>query len=76
MVIPMKTITLSADETLIEQAEAAAKARHTTLANLLNDWLREVAQSPQTHQDGASFYERLNYARSGGSFSREEMNER
>jgi hypothetical protein len=38
----MKSITLSADESLIEQARMAARARKTTLNQLFRDWLASL----------------------------------
>ena len=37
----MKSITLSADEKLIEAAHARARAEHTTLDELFRHWLAE-----------------------------------
>ena len=72
----MKNITLSADETLIEQARKRAVAEHTTLNDLSRPGLACYAAQPVA----ADQYERL-MARLG-TFSpvensaREEMNER
>jgi len=72
----MKNITLSADERLIEQARAAARARKTTLNQLFRDWLAQVAGCEEREQQVADLLDRLSYADAGGKFSRDEMNER
>jgi hypothetical protein len=42
--VPMKNITLSADEDLIEAARARARAEHTTLNEQFRRWLGEYTQ--------------------------------
>jgi phosphoglycolate phosphatase-like HAD superfamily hydrolase len=41
----MKNITFSADETLIEQARAAARSQGTTLNEAVRGWLRDYSRS-------------------------------
>ncbi|MEI6656611.1 MAG: hypothetical protein WCP45_17745 [Verrucomicrobiota bacterium] len=72
----MKNITLSADEDLIEQARATARAQRTTLNQLFRNWLGEMAGRREREQQLVSLMERLDYVASGGPFNREEMNER
>ncbi len=72
----MKNITLSADEELIEQARATARAQRTTLNQLFRNWLGELAGRREREQQLASLMLRLDYVASGGPFNREEMNER
>jgi len=72
----MKNITLSADETLIEQARMQARSRKTTLNQLFREWLQEVADSERRTREVDALLERLEAVDSGGSFSRETMNER
>lgn len=72
----MKNITLSAEEGLIEEARAAARARKTTLNQLFRDWLAELAGRRDQEKRLAALTKRLGYVRSGGRFSREDMNER
>ena len=72
----MKNITLSADESLIKTAREVARARHTTVNQLFRDWLAELAGRQNREQEVAALLGRLDYVRSGGSHTREEMNER
>jgi hypothetical protein len=72
----MKNITLSADETLIEQAREEARARKTTLNQLFRDWLASIARQREREQELAGLMKRLRYVRAGRRFSREELNER
>ncbi|MEI8039419.1 MAG: hypothetical protein WCJ14_13615 [Verrucomicrobiota bacterium] len=72
----MKNITLSAQEDLIEQARAAARAQKTTLNQLFRNWLGELAGRQERDHQLAALMERLDYVKSGGPFTREDMNER
>lgn len=72
----MKNITLSADERLIEEARAAARAQRSTLNQLFREWLVELAGRRSRDEQVSELMQRLDYVRSGGPFSREEMNDR
>ena len=72
----MKNITLSADERLIQLAREQARARQTTLNQLFRDWLRDLANQEQCSRDIDALFSRLDAVDSGGTFSREEMNDR
>ena len=72
----MKNITLSADERLIEEARAAARAQRSTLNQLFREWLAELAGRRNRDEQVSELMQRLEYVRSGGPFSREEMNDR
>ena len=72
----MKNITLSADEALIELARETARERKTTLNQLFRNWLVELAGRKERDERLAALLERLDYVKSGGPFTREEMNER
>ena len=72
----MKNVTLSADEDLIEQARLLARARHTTLNAVFREWLAEYTASPGAAQDLDALMDRLRHVRSGGHFTRDQMNER
>lgn len=72
----MKNITLSADERLIEEARAAARAQRSTLNQLFREWLAELAGRRSRDEQVSELMQRLEYVRSGGPFSREEMNDR
>jgi hypothetical protein len=71
-----KNITLTADEALIEQARWQAANERTTLNQLFREWLtRYVAQADAPDQYDA-LMEKFDHIQAGGTFSREEMNER
>jgi len=72
----MKNITLSADETLIEEARAAARAQKSSLNQLFREWLAELAGRRDREKQLAELLGRLDYAQSGGPFTRKQMNER
>jgi hypothetical protein len=72
----MKNITLSADERLIEQARAEARARNTTLNALFREWLEEVAQREERRREIGRVFEEMKKYEAGGPFTREQMNER
>lgn len=72
----MKNITLSADERLIEEARAAARAQRSTLNQLFREWLAELAGRRSRDEQVSELMQRLDYVRSGGPFSREAMNDR
>lgn len=72
----VKNITLSAEASLIEQARAEARARKTTLNQLFREWLVGIAGQQERQQTLESLLARLEYAQAGGSFTRQEMNER
>jgi hypothetical protein len=73
----MKNITLSADETLIEQAREQAKADNTTLNEQFRLWLAEYARKRrvQRHRDVMAELEGK-FSTGGRKFTRDEMNER
>ena len=72
----MKNVTLSAEESLIEQARLVARAQHKTLNAAFREWLEQYA----AHAGGGGAVEalmrRLRHVRSAGPFTRDEMNER
>ena len=72
----MKNITLSADETLIDQARKRAVAEHTTLNDLIRAWLAHYASQPAAADQYERLMARLGHVQPGRKFSREEMNER
>ena len=75
IVVLMKNITLSADEALIALARETARVRKTTLNQLFRNWLTELAGRRERDERVAALLDRLDYVKSGGPFSREEMNE-
>ena len=71
-----RNVTLSAEEHLIEKAREQARKQNTTLNALFRDWLSRLVSTGSTERGYADVMERLSYAKSGGSFSRDEMHER
>ena len=72
----MKNVTFSADEETIELARAEARAQNTTLNALFRDWLDDIAQRDQRRDKIDAVFEEMAKYNAGGSFTREEMNER
>ena len=72
----MKKITLSAEETLIENARDWARLQKSTLNSLFRQWLAELVKQKESEDRLKALELRIGYARSGGKFSREEMNAR
>ena len=72
----MKNITLSADARLIEEARNAARLQKTTLNQLFREWLVEISERRERSKLADELLEKLQYANSGGAFTRDEMNDR
>jgi hypothetical protein len=72
----VKNITLSAEEDLIEQARAVAKAQHKTLNAAFREWLQSFAGRSGNAQELDALMRRLKHVSAGRRFTREEMNER
>lgn len=72
----MKNITLSADESLIEQARLIAKSQHKTLNVIFREWLEQFTAQSGNTQEFDALMKRLKHVKAGRSFSRDEMNER
>ena len=72
----MKNITLSAEEHLITGAREVARLRKSTVNALFREWLADLVKQRDREERLKILDERTQYARSGGSFSREEMNAR
>lgn len=72
-----KNITFSADEALIEEARAAARAENTTLNEQFRLWLEQYARRRRV-QKFEEFMEQIKgkYSSGGHKFTRDEMNER
>jgi hypothetical protein len=74
---PMKNITLSADEALIEAARARARAEHTTLNEQFRRWLADYAQTRERMNRYDAVMRNLSgKLKVGSRLSRESMNER
>jgi hypothetical protein len=72
----MKNITLSADESLIEQARLVAKSQHKTLNAAFREWLEQFTARAGNVQEYDALMMRLQHVKAGRRFTREEMNER
>ena len=72
----MKNVTLSADQFLIAKARERARREKTTLNAEFRKWLERYVGLDANDIDYAAIMSRLEYARPGKTFSRDEMNER
>jgi hypothetical protein len=73
----MRNVTLSADETLIENARRRAESEHTTLNNLFREWLARYANEPRlTAEQIRQAVATAAHFRAGRRITREERNER
>lgn len=72
----LQNITLSAKKALIEKARRRAKIKNTTLNAEFRRWLEQYVETPQTVEDLTALMDRLSYAQTGKSFTRDELNER
>jgi hypothetical protein len=72
----LKNITLTADETLIEKARQRAAEENSTLNAEFRLWLEKYAHRSQNTAAFLQLMSRLEYVEAGGSFSRDELNER
>ncbi len=72
-----RNITFTADETLIDEARAVARAENTTLNEQFRIWLEAYTRKRRAAR-AMEVIERIGkYASSGGrKFTRDEMNER
>jgi len=73
----MKNITLSADESLIQQARRVAESENKTLNAAFREWLEHYAARAGRGASFRALIHRLQHVRPGNRhFTREEMNER
>ena len=72
----VKNITLSADETLIEQARPVAREQRTTLNAAFRQWFAEFTARQASKEDFDDLMKRLRYVKIDRKFTRDEMNER
>ena len=72
----MKNITLSVDDTIIQQARRRATVENTTLNALFRTWLERYVAQPSAAQRSDDLMARLDHVNATRKFSREEMNER
>lgn len=71
-----RNVTLSAEEALVEQAREKAEREGTTLNALFRQWLKRYVQQERAGETYDQLMRRLSHVRSGGTCTREEMNER
>lgn len=71
----MKNITLSADESLIQQARRLANSENKNLNDFFREWLARYVAQPGAEEQYLTLMSNLNHVQSGQSFSREAMNE-
>jgi hypothetical protein len=72
----MKNVTLSADESLIEQARLIARSQRKTLNAIFREWLGQLTSRNGSTQEFEALMRRLKHVKAGRPFSRDEMNER
>lgn len=72
----MRNITLSADESLIEQARSVARSQRKTLNVAFREWLEQYAAQAGAGPALDALMRRLKHVRSAGPYARDEMNER
>ena len=71
----LKNITLSAEQALIERSRQRAARDNTTLNAVFRQWLAHYAE-PDAARDYDALCSRLNYCDAGGTFSRDDLNDR
>lgn len=72
----MKNITLSADESLIQQARVRAASENRSLNELFREWLTQYVAQTHAAQQYSELMMQLDHIQAGNSYTREEMNER
>jgi len=72
----MKNITLSAEDSLIDQARLVAKSERKTLNAAFREWLQQYAARAGNGPAFDDLMSRLRDVRPGRRFTRKEMNER
>ena len=72
----LKNITLSAEEELIKKAREKAQKERTTLNATFRQWLKQYVNSSLHGKDYDILMKSLNYAKSGKTFTRNDLNER
>ncbi len=71
----LKNITLSADAEMIELARQKAREEKTTLNTYFRLWLKQYTQR-NNDLNYKEIMKKLDYAKAGRKFTRDEMNER
>ncbi len=72
----IKNVTLNADERLIRKAREKAAREQRSLNSAFRQWLQRYVGRDESAGDYERLMQRLRYAKAGGQFTREELNER
>jgi len=72
----LKTVTLSAEEELIQQAILTAQRQQTTLEAEFQKWLNHYISQEQRLENYTQLMTELSHVQVGHVFTREELNER
>lgn len=72
----LQNITLSAEKKLIEEARRRAEQSNTTLNAEFRRWLEQYANASRTGEEYMQLMKKLDYVRSGGTYTRDQLNER
>lgn len=72
----MKNITFTADESLIEKARQKARGENSSLNKRFREWLNHYVSGDVSEENYKVLMQKLDYAKPGRKFSRDEMNER
>ena len=72
----LKNITFSVEEEVIAKAREAAKARDTTLNELVRTWIADYADGTSRRDRLETMFKNLRHLDAGRKFTRDEMNER
>ncbi|MCC6601686.1 MAG: hypothetical protein IT327_00675 [Anaerolineae bacterium] len=72
----MRNITLSADETLIQQARLRAASENRSLNDVFREWLAQYVMQPYAAQKYSELMAQLNHIQASGPYTRDELNER
>lgn len=72
----MKNITFTAEESLIEKARQKARGENSSLNKRFREWLKHYASGDVSKENYKDLMQKLDYAKPGRKFSRDEMNER
>jgi hypothetical protein len=72
----VRNVTFSVDAQLLERGRDVARRRSTTLNEMFREWLAQVAGEKREKERYTRLMRRLSRVRSGGRFTRDEMNAR
>ena len=74
--VPLRNVTLSAEEDLIDQAREVARSQRSTLNQAFRAWLEQYVTRGGDTAAYRSLMRRLKHINAGGPYSRDQMNER